>query len=382
MTTDLGEPQPPVDRDGATGGPARADRLRQMLHDELETAWLYDRLAESARNEWTARTLRELADSERAHARHWAERLNDPSLASLEVRPALGTRIMAFLGRVGGLGMVVPRLRAEELHDIRRYEAEPEAGGLAEEEREHRATLGKLSATPGAADAEHGFASTGAASTFRAALFGLNDGIVSNLSLVAGVAGAAIQSDAVLIAGIAGWLAGAFSMGAGEWISVRSQRELFENQIQRERLELEFDPAEERAELLYIYKAKGVSADVAESLVDELMQDPEKALDTLAREELGLDPDDLGSPWQAAIGSFFAFTLGAIVPVIPFMVGTGYGALAAAIIAGGIMLGLVGALTSLLTGRHPAFASARMMVIGLGATGVTFGIGSAIPVNL
>ncbi len=365
----------PPDRD-------REARIRGMLRDELEAAWLYDRLADGVGSDPTARILHDLAKSEREHAAHWAERLNDPSLADTHIRPALRTRILAWLGAHGGLVVVVPRLRAEELHDIRRYQSDPESGNLADEEREHRAVLGQLATSAGIDDAEHGFASPAAASTFRAALFGLNDGIVSNLSLVAGVAGAAVESDAVLIAGIAGWLAGAFSMAAGEFVSVRSQTELFENQIARERLELELDPEDERAELFAIYRAKGISAEIAQQLVDELMKDPDTALDTHVREELGLNPDDLGSAWQAAIGSFFAFTLGAIVPVIPFMVSSGYGALIAAVIAGAFMLGAVGMLTSLLTGRHPLFAGGRMLLIGLAATGITFGIGSAIPVDL
>lgn len=375
MTASQDGPTPSLD------DPERTARLREMLVDELETAWLYERLADGVRNEVTVRTLRTLAVSEREHAQHWAERLGDPSLAEEQVRIPFNLRMMAWVGRVGGMSLIVPQLRVHELHDIRRYEAEPEAGDLADEEREHRATLAQLT-TPGQADAEHGFASAGAASTFRAALFGLNDGIVSNLSLVAGVAGAAIDSDAVLVAGIAGWLAGAFSMGAGEYVSVRSQTELFEHQIARERLELEFDPEEERGELLEIYRRKGVSLEVATRLVDELMEDPETALDTLAREELGLDPDDLGSAWQAAISSFVAFSLGAIVPVIPFIVGSGYGALIAAIIAGAVMLGLAGMVTSLLTGRHPLYAGGRMVLIGLVATSVTFGIGSLINVDL
>jgi VIT1/CCC1 family predicted Fe2+/Mn2+ transporter len=365
----------PPDRD-------REARIRSMLEDELEAAWLYDRLADGVGSESTARVLHDLAQSERQHAAHWAERLDDTSLADAQVRPSPRTRLLGWLGCHGGLSLVVPRLRAEELQDIRRYQAEPESGNLAEEEREHRAVLGQLAATAGIGDAEHGFASPGAASTFRAALFGLNDGIVSNLSLVAGVAGAAVESDAVLIAGIAGWLAGAFSMAAGEYVSVRSQTELFENQIARERLELELDPEDERAELFAIYKSKGISDEIARQLVDELMKDPDTALDTHIREELGLNPDDLGSAWMAAGSSFVAFTLGAIVPVIPFMLTSGYDALIAAIIAGAVMLAVVGMSTSLLTGRHPLFAGGRMLFIGLAATGITFGIGSVIPVDL
>ena len=379
-------PSPPVRYDHAMTATStdqdREARLREMLADELDTAWLYDTLADHARNPNEADTLRELAEAERRHAQHWAERLDDPSLIGGPVRPAWRTRGLVLMARVAGVGAVLPRLRAAELDDIRRYQAEPEAGGLAAEEIEHRETLTALAAGDRIGEGDHGFASADTATTFRAALFGLNDGIVSNLSLIAGVAGAAIQSDAVLIAGIAGWLAGAFSMGAGEYISVRSQRELFEHQIARERLELELAPEEERAELLAIYRRKGVSAEVAGRLVDEMMADPEVALDTLAREELGLDPTALGSPWRAAIGSFLAFSLGAIVPVIPFLVGSGYWALAAAIIAGVATLGVTGMFTSLLTGRHPLYAAGRMILIGLAATAVTFAIGSVIPIDL
>ena len=368
---------PPRDR-------ARDEQVRTMLVDELETAWLYDRLAALSREPETVTTLQDLAEAERRHARHWAERLGDTSLLETEIRPALRVRLLALLARLAGVAAVLPRLRTAELADIRRYESDPDpqAAALAQEEREHRAVLGRLDVGGRLPEAEHGFASTSAASTFRATLFGLNDGIVSNLSLVAGVAGAAVESDAVLIAGIAGLLAGAFSMGAGEYVSMRSQREFFENQIAKERLELELDPAEEHAELIAIYRRKGVSPDLAESLVDELMRDPESALDTLVKEELGLNPNDLGSPWAAAVSSFLAFALGAFVPVLPFIIGGGYSALVAAVIAGAVVLGLAGAFTSLLTGRHPLYAGTRMVLIGLAATGVTFAIGSVIPVDL
>ena len=353
-----------------------------MLDDERESAWMYDRLAAVSRSETTVATLRDLAEAERRHARHWAERLGEPALVDEPVRPTLRVRALILLARVAGVDAVLPRLRAAELAEIGRYDADPDARALADEERAHRAMLGALTDRTGAAEAEHGFASASAASTFRAALFGLNDGLVSNLSLVAGVAGAAIESDAVLIAGIAGWLAGAFSMGAGEYVSVRSQQELFEHQLEKERLELELDPEEELNELVGIYERKGISAKMARELATEIMKDPETALDTHAREELGLDPANLGAPWPAAIGSFFAFSVGAAVPVLPFVISGGYTALVAAIVLGTIMLGLVGMLTSLLTGRHPIYAGGRMVLIGLVATAVTFGIGSAIPVDL
>ena len=356
-----------------------------MVVDELESAWLYDRLAGLTHNPKTAAALRELATAERRHARHWADRLGDRSLLEDPPRPSWRVRALAVLARFAGLSAVVPQLRAHELSDIRLYEGDPESGPLADEEREHRAMLGDLDTGRRGrlAEAEHGFAaSSAAANAFRAVLFGLNDGLVSNLSLVAGVAGAAVESDAVLLAGITGLLAGAFSMAAGEYISVRSQTELFEYQIGRERQELELDPEEERGELIAIYRRRGVSVEVARRMVDEIMRDPEVALDVLAREELGLNPDDLGNPWTAAGGSFLSFCLGAIVPVLPFIIGGGYSALIAAIIASTLMLGLVGTMTALFTGRHPLYSAARMMIIGLVATAITFGIGSAIPVDL
>ena len=358
--------------------PAHAARIREMLHEELDAEWLYLRLAAITRDATTATTLRELAQAERRHARHWAERLGEPARLETAHSPSWRPRVLAALARVAGIGAVLPQLRAAELADIRRYEAEPGASALAAEEREHRATLSDLTQAGRVDEAEHGLG-TAAAGVFRAIIFGFNDGLVSNLSLVAGVAGATIAGDTVLIAGVVGLLAGSFSMAAGEYVSVRSQRELYEHQIAMEREELELAPEEERAELVQIYMRKGVSEQVSRELVDTLMADPARALDTLAREELGLNPADLGSPWGSAIGSYLAFTLGAFVPVLPFIVGGGYWALAAAIIGGMVMLALVGALSSLLTGRSALFAGGRMVLIGLGATGVTFGIGSALP---
>ena len=154
-------------------------------------------------------------------------------------------------------------------------------------------------------------------------MFGVNDGLVSNAALIYGVAGAAQEPSIILLTGVAGLLAGAFSMAAGEYVSVRSQREMFEYQIGLERDELETYPDEEAAELALIYAAKGMDPAEARRLADTLMQDPERALDTLAREELGLNPDELGSPWVAAISSFAAFTAGAALPLLPFLFGHG-----------------------------------------------------------
>ena len=192
----------------------------------------------------------------------------------------------------------------------------------------------------------------------------------------------------MLVAGIGGWLAGAFSMAAGEYISVRSQAELHEHQIAHEREELLLDPREERDELFAIYRRKGLSAELAAQVADELMADPSTALDTLAREELGLDPTDLGSPVRAALGSFTAFSLGAIVPVLPFLIGALAGwtpswwNLIAAVAASASLLALAGLLSSIVTSRQPLYAMVRSVAVGMLATALTFGIGLALPFDL
>ena len=191
---------------------------------------------------------------------------------------------------------------------------------------------------------------------------------MSNLSLVMGVAGASTGSPQfILLAGIAGLLAGAFSMAAGEYISMQSQRELFERQIALERAEMEAMPEEEEAELAATYRSKGFTPEEATRIAHRIFADPETALDTLVREELGLDPDQLGSPVGAAVGSFVAFAVGAAVPVLPFLFGGGTAVLAISLILSLAALFAVGAAVSLLTGRGMLFSGVRQLLIGLAA---------------
>jgi vacuolar iron transporter family protein len=185
-----------------------------------------------------------------------------------------------------------------------------------------------------------------------------------------------------VLAGVAGLLAGAFSMAAGEYISMQSQRELFENQIAMEREEMRVMPEVEREELSEIYRAKGLAHTEADKIADRLMADPEKALDTMVREELGLDPDELGSPWGAATSSFIAFAVGAVVPLIPFLLGTGLNALVGALALSFAALFAVGAAVSLVTGRGLMFSGLRQVVIGAIAASVTFVVGTLIGVNV
>ena len=222
---------------------------------------------------------------------------------------------------------------------------------------------------------EHRHRGLGGGGNLRAAVFGVNDGLVSNASLILGVAGASPEPGVVVLTGVAGMCAGAFAMAAGEYVSVRSQRELFEYQIGLERDELSEYPEAEAQELALIYAAKGLPAAEAQRLARQIIADPEHALDTLAREELGLNPDELGSPWGAAISSFLSFAAGALLPLAPFVVAPGPRALPIAIGATAVALFGVGALLSLFTGRNALYSGARMMALGAMAGGITFAIG-------
>jgi len=217
----------------------------------------------------------------------------------------------------------------------------------------------------------------------RAAVLGANDGLVSVLSLVMGVAGAHSSNRAILVAGLAGTLAGACAMAMGEWLSVQSARELAQRQIDIERDELAEAPEEEQEELSLIYQAKGLGKEEADSLAAKLMSDKENVLDTLTREELGLDPEELGgSAWEAAFTSFFLFFTGAVAPVAPFLFLSGAPAVVVSLAASGAALFATGAAITILTGRGVLYSGTRQLLIGMGAAGVTFGIGRLIGISV
>jgi vacuolar iron transporter family protein len=218
----------------------------------------------------------------------------------------------------------------------------------------------------------------GRSGALRAAVFGLNDGLVSNLSLIFGFAGAGVDHAVVVLAGVAGLLAGAFSMAAGEYVSMKVQRELFERLIHLEAHEIGTDPDAEREELAGIYTERGIPRELAEEVSEAVMRDPRLALDTHAREELGLDPSELGSPWAAAGSSFVFFAVGAIIPVLPFLVTEGTAAVVASAALSGLALFTAGALLTRVTGRNPLLSGLRMLAIGAGAATVTYLVGSLL----
>jgi vacuolar iron transporter family protein len=217
----------------------------------------------------------------------------------------------------------------------------------------------------------------------RAAVLGVNDGLVSNFCLITGIAGAGVASHTILLTGAAGIVAGACSMALGEWLSVTNARELAETQIAQEAEEIEQTPQAEQHELALIYQAKGLPRAEAQRIAADLMRNKQGALDALTREELGIDPAELGgNPWSAAGTSFLLFTAGAFIPVLPFIWMHGTRAIGASVALTAVALAASGAVTSLFNGRSPAFSAARQMLFGCAAAGVTYGIGRLLGVSL
>jgi VIT1/CCC1 family predicted Fe2+/Mn2+ transporter len=365
-----------------TRSPVR--RWRELLAAERDAAALYSRLAEVETGE-RAQIFRDLAAIERTHAEHWESQLRS---AGAEVpapgRPSLRTRLLgAAAGRLS-VQAVLPLIERAEQADAGTYDHEPDAlPGMAADERAHARTLahllddGKPDPAKQIARREpwHRGDRSGA---LRAGVFGVSDGLVSNTALVMGFAGSGASHTVTLLAGIAGLLAGSFSMAAGEYISMSSQREMYQREIALEQAELEEKPDEERAELALIYRAKGLARPDAERLADKIMADREVALNTLAREELGLDPGQLGSPWVAAVSSLLSFAIGAFVVVLPYLIGSGTAALGAAIgLALAAMFG-VGATIGALNGRSAVKMGLRQMLVGALAAAVTYGVGHLI----
>src|SRR5204862_4573757 len=283
--------------------------------------------------------------------------------------------VLGWLSRRFGTQHILPVVTGLESRDQDVYRGQAEAVGIPAEERSHMRTLRAMQRRgedrPESILDLEGWHRTIYGGSLRAAVFGANDGLVSNFSLVMGIAGANAEPRFVLLAGIAGLLAGASSMAAGEFVSVQSQRELYEQQIAIEREELEMSPEEEQEELSLIYQAKGVPSNEAEELAKRIISNPDTAIDTLAREELGLDPSSLGSPWVAAASSFVAFACGAVIPVIPYLLTTGSTAFITSAVVCGISLFIVGGLISIFTGRGLLFSGFRMLGIGALAAGLT-----------
>ena len=333
-------------------GPSAYERWRS----EMTAAWLSRCVAEAEPDPAKAALFKKMAAAAEEQAAIIADELGG---GAPHYRPPLRARAIRFLVNAFGPRAAVPILTAAKVRGVSVYRAGTPLGHMMPESvedvgRRHRGTGG---------------------GTLRAAVFGVNDGLVFNTCLAMGIAGAAGDSALILLAATIGLFAGALAMAAGEYVSMRSQREMFEYQIAEERDELARYPEEEAEELALIYNARGLDLEEARRVAGELMKQPELALDTLAREELGLNPDDLGSPWGAAVSSFLSFAVGAAVPLIPFLFAAGEGGVAAAAVLAGVALFAVGAVLSLYSGRGGLYGGARTALIGGGAAAATYLVG-------
>jgi VIT1/CCC1 family predicted Fe2+/Mn2+ transporter len=359
----------------------RTDLWLQNLVDERDGAALYDGLARYEKDPARAASFRELADAERRHAEIWARKLEKEGVALPSELPSSRVRALVWLARRLGSAAVVPMVLETEAGDAEKYDQQGgEAAAIAEEERAHKQVLTGMARGPDSArgliaSRERWHRGGGRAGSVRAAIFGMNDGLVSNLSLILGVAGAGVEPHTVVVTGFAGLLAGAFSMAAGEYTSVASQRDLLARQVALERREIEEAPEEEAAELALIFKQKGLSTEQASRTAAEILKHPESALDTLVREELGLDPEDLGSPWGAAWSSFVMFAVGAILPLLPFLILRGPWVAAASAGVAAVVLAGVGALMGFLSGTSLLRSAGRMLGLAALASGVTYLVG-------
>jgi len=330
--------------------------LLESWAEERQSAWLYRHVSDAESGSARQYLFLELAGDADRQAGLWAERLAERGVALPVWHPSLRARLVVLLLRYLRPATLKPLLAALKVRGMSVY-----ARGHGEDaERRHRALAG--------------------GNDLRAAVFGVNDGLVSNLSLMFGMAGSGAGDQAVVLAGFAGLLAGSLSMASGEYVSVRAQRELHDNQIALERAELEEYPEAEAGELATIFEARGMSREEARRSADALIADPDRALATLAREELGLDPDSLASPWRAAVASFLSFCVGAVLPLLPFLMASGDVALVGAVGVASVSLVVVGAAVALFSGGAVLRSALRMLSIGLAAAGVTWVIGRALGV--
>ena len=374
---------------------AKTDRYLDYLTAERAASRMYRALADLTDGD-RREALLELAAIEDRHAAHWMALLHQ---SGVEIPPDTGeldpddAQLLARAEQLG-LGAVLADLEETERRAQGVYDAEPDAlPGMSDDEREHAEILSGLveaqthdPMSPDAAretlNAAESWHRTDKSGTLRAAIFGVSDGLVSNTALVMGFAGSGVPNTTVLFAGFAGLLAGAFSMAAGEFVSVSSQTDLFRRELAMEKQELKEKPLEEQRELELIYRAKGLDPQTARRTAEKIMSDPRTALDTLAREELGLDPDELGRPVRVALSSFAAFAVGAVVPVIPYLFLSGTSALIVAVVLAVLAMLVVGGTVGRLSGLGVTRSALRQLLVGGGAALVTYVLGRLVGTSL
>ena len=367
------------------------NKLKAQLQTEVDTAFLYESIANIQSDENLTRVLKSLAQIEKGHAKHILDKVKEISPNYSMPLPSSRAKFQLKLGKLFGYNSIISSLSNVEkqfaLNTIKnKIEKGEKPNGFEHnhlniiEAVNNNAALNVSGGLLSKFESRH--KSVGG-NALRAAVLGSNDGLVSNMSLVMGVAGAAVSNDTILLTGIAGLMAGAISMALGEWLSVQSSRELNQRQIDLETEELEASPEEEKKELVLLYQAKGMNAIEAQKLADKAFDNPETAIDAIITEELGIDKEELGgSAWEAAIASFILFAIGAIIPLYPFMILDGKNAIYLSIASSVVGLFGIGATITLLTGKSIMFSGMRQVAFGLAAAAVTYGIGTLIGVSL
>ena len=363
-----------------------ANRYKEYLRSEIEAASMYKILAQFETDPEKSEIFEQLSQSEIKHAQHWSEKLGNPTT---DVTLQTSTPKLIYIRMVCSLfgpKKILPWLARIESKEIGAYVHEVEGQELLEEEKNHARILSKMALeNPDNQQVREVWHTHGSGGSVRAAVLGINDGLVSNFCLMMGVAGGTTPSgnfDFIILAGVAALVAGSLSMATGEYISVRSQKDIYEHQIDIERAELEEWPEEEEEELVLIYRAKGIEESQAKVIASALMADPNRALDTMAREELGLNPQDLGSPWSAAISSLLAFALGALIPIIPILFSSGNISIILSAIFSSLALFIVGGIVSVASGKNIFVGAARMLLAGTLAATFTYGVGYLLGISI
>jgi vacuolar iron transporter family protein len=348
---------------------AVARRYLANLRIERDNAALYEGLAALSDDARAARAYRRIAEAESANADFWIGQLQARGVAAPSHRPGVRVRVLLWLAGRFGSDFVMPtvaRIAHADHHDT---------PVDRQDYRDHFRDAGRALPRSGLRGQD--------GNTLRAAVLGANDGLVSNVSLVMGMAGAAVTDHAVLLAGLAGLVAGACSMALGEWLSVNSSREFYQAQITARAERLAVAPEDVRQRIASIYRDKGLGEAAAEAMAAQLIESPRSALDLLVREDMGVDPEELGgSAWVAAMSSFVLFAVGAAFPVAPYLFLHGHGAMVGSVIAAAAGLALIATATALFTGRTVGFSIARQFTITAAAAGVTWLLGHALGVAL
>ena len=362
-------------------------RLENLLTDVLRSAYVNRVLASTDSNEKRSAVFERMAGDDLRRASLIAARLgvSVPPLRPRVFGP-FGVLLYAAARVFGAkrIASIVGRTHRDVSTTFAQVaDADAEAGS---DEEESRADAIQQAARSERVGDDSGTSLIGFLSwrggVLRAAILGVNDGLVSNFGLVMGVAGGTNDSGLIALAGVAGLLAGAISMGVGEYVSIRSQRDFFEYMIRREKAALETRPGQMVRDIAGLYEERGLTPGEAEVVARRLMTRPDMALETRIREEIGLNPDDLGSPWGAAFSSVAAFSIGAVVPVVPFLIASGNGAIVGSAIAAGAALAVVGGGLAWMSGINPLRGGLRMLLLGAAAAAITFGIGSAVGLSL